>query len=131
MAFTEQQQQLLGPQALAIAAALREVALSEGVIDQAYAATLATPTLTEANTIIVVAALTGNTTVPAPLGARKGMRLTYLFTQDGVGTRTVTWNAVHAAGTNGAGAASTKGAITFVYDGSRWVATNGPLAYAA
>lgn len=122
---------ILETQAFGMAHSVGAVKFGEAVIDQAYAATLAVPTLEYPDTVIVVAALTGNTIVPAPLGARKGMRLTYVFLQDGTGSRTVTWNAVHAAATNGAGTANQVGATSFVYSGTRWVQEGGALTYKA
>lgn len=70
---------------------------------------------------IDVGILTGNVTVPAPFAPQKGQQLTFFFTQDGVGGRTVTWNAafkVNWAPNTAAGKVNT---ITFRYDGEHWV----------
>lgn len=128
MAFSEVQQQLLGPQAFAIAQAVQEVILGEAVQAPDYAATVTT-TVTHRDTRVFVGTLTGNITIGAPVGARRGMRLTYSFTQDGTGGRTVTWNAAFKTPANGAGGANGKGAVSFVYDGTNWVIENGALAF--
>lgn len=118
----------LGPQAIAIANASAEAALQEDTQTVAYAATV-TPTVSRHRNVIQIAELTGNITIGAPVGARKGMSLTFLFRQDGTGSRTVTWNAVFKAAANGAGAASTVGSTTFYFDGTNWVQDAGALTF--
>ena len=106
------------------------VALEDGRQTPAYAATI-TPALdATAQQTIVPAALTGNVTIGAPTNPKLGMRLLFIFTQDGTGSRTITWNAVFKASANGAGAANTKGATEFFYDGTNWVQIGGALAFA-
>lgn len=121
----------LGTQAYEYARSNTEIQLQDHVISQAYAATLAVPSLSSHNTVIKVAALTGNTIVPAPLGLRTGMRVTYCFEQDGTGGRTITWNAVHAASANSGSTASHVAATTFVYNGARLVQEGGALTFKA
>lgn len=126
----EQASQLFSPQAAAYAQAITESRLQDGVQVTPYAATI-TPTVSKAENVIVVAALTGNVTIGAPIGARTGMRLDFTFLQDGTGSRTITWNAVFAYTANGAGTANQVGATSFVYSGTRWVQTAGALAFKA
>lgn len=105
-----------------------EIVLGAATIDIPFAATLVLPTLEFFHTTFVVAALTGNVTIPAMAGGRKGMRVTFVFTQDGTGSRTVTWNAQQKAATNGAGTANQVGATSFVFNGTNWV-QEGALAF--
>lgn len=110
-------------------------AISEGFMQDAiqtpvYAATV-TPTVEFSHTIVVVGILTGNITIGAPIGARRGMKLTFVFTQDGTGTRTVTWNAVFAASANSGTTANHKAATMFTYDGTRWVQDAGAMTFKA
>lgn len=126
----ESASQLFSTQAAAYSQALGESTLQDGVQTPVYAATI-TPSVYKPVTIIVPGVLTGNVTIGAPIGARTGMALTFIFTQDGTGSRTITWNAAFAFTANGAGAASTLGATTFVYNGVRWVQTAGALAFKA
>ena len=121
MAFPEQSIKLASTAGFEYARSMSEVLLIAAVIDVPYAATLVIPPLEFFHTTFVVAALTGNTTVPAIPGARKGQRVTFAFTQDSTGGRTITWNAVFAAAANSGSTASHKAACSFVYDGSRWV----------
>lgn len=86
----------------------------------AYAAAITPdPTLGK----IVEVTLTGNITVNAAAAGKiaKGMELTFVFTQDGVGGRTVTFNAVFKGVWSDAGNTAGKvSAITFYYDGANW-----------
>jgi hypothetical protein len=86
--------------------------------------------LTDAATIATVATngttatvtLGGNRTVGAPTNVSIGQRLTYIFTQDGTGGRTVTWNAVFlVTWSNTGNTAGKKSSITFEYDGTNWI----------
>lgn len=128
MSQTEQSQQLLDTTVNTYANAVTEVQLIQGTAAVPFAATI-TPTVQYAQTTLVVAALTANLTVAAPVGARRGQRLTFAFTQDGTGGRTVTWNAVFKAAANGAGTAGQVGATSFVYDGAFWVQEAGALTF--
>lgn len=123
----EQSQQLLSTQAAAFAQSQDEAAMQDGYVAATYAATY-TPSVSKQTTVIAMT-LTGNVTIAAPVGARRGMQLTFIFTQDATGSRTITWNAVFAATANGAGAASTLGATTFYYNGTRWVQDSGAIAF--
>jgi hypothetical protein len=126
----ESSMSFLSTQALQWFRAICEGFLQDSVQTPAYAATV-TPTVEFADTKVIVGTLTGNITIGAPVGARRGMRLGFSFTQDGTGARTITWNAVFSASANGAGTANQKGYTEFVYDGSRWVQVSGALAFAA
>lgn len=120
----------LGTQALGWFRAICEGWLQDAVQVTPYAATI-TPTVEFADTKVIVASLTGNLTVGAPVGARAGMRLSFTFLQDATGGRTITWNAVFAATANGAGTSNQVGATSFVYTGTRWVQESGALAFKA
>ena len=121
MAFPEQSIKLPSTAGFEYARSVSEVLLNSAVVDIPYAATLVLPPLEFRDTVFVVAALTGNTIVPAISGSRKGQRVTFLFTQDGTGGRTITWNAVFAAAANSGSTANHKAACSFVFDGARWV----------
>lgn len=130
MAYPEAAQSLLGPQMFGIKEAMDEAHFSGSLQSPAYAATVTT-IVADPVTVVVVGTLTGNITIAAPVGARAGMKLTYCFTQDGTGGRTVTWNAVFAASANSGSTANHKAATTFVYDGSRWVQDAGAMTFKA
>ncbi|MHB2010035.1 MAG: hypothetical protein ACYCOX_18615, partial [Acidobacteriaceae bacterium] len=70
---------------------------------------------------VIVGALTGNITINAPLHPQIGQRLTFSYTQDATGGRTVAYNAVFLTSTLAAGTANQKGAHNFIYDGTNWV----------
>lgn len=74
-----------------------------------------------AGQIVVVGILTNNITINAPTNPAKGQRLTLQFTQDGTGSRTVTWNAVFKVTWVDTGnTLGKRSAITFFYDGTSW-----------
>lgn len=124
----EQASKLFSTTAAEYANAVSEALLQEDTQVVAYAATV-TPTVSRHRNVMQIAALTGNIAIGAPIGARKGMSLTFLFTQDATGSRTVTWNAVFKAAANGAGAANTVGSTTFYFDGTNWVQDAGALVF--
>lgn len=93
----------------------------------AYAAAIDTDAL--AGQVVIVGQLTGNITVNAPTNPSVGAKLTYVFEQDGTGSRVVTWNAVFNTPTDSGGAAGETGAVTFVYNGTSWVQVGGALAW--
>lgn len=96
--------------------------------DIAYAASI-TPDLSLGTTIIV-GALTGNITINAPTNRVKGERITFIFTQDGTGGHTITWNAVFKKAADGAGTANQVGSTQFVsYDGTNLVQIGGALTF--
>lgn len=73
---------------------------------------------------IIAVTLTGNITVNAIAAPVAGQRVTFVFTQDGTGSRTGTWNAVYKRAGGALTLTTTIGktdAITFVYDGANWV----------
>ena len=93
----------------------------------AYAGTVA-PDIT-AGTFIEIGALTGNIQVNALGGTTgtiiNGMEVTFRFTQDGTGGRTVTWNGNYrfpTAWSDAGNGANTTSSITLKYDGTNWVA---------
>lgn len=125
---SEQASQLASPTIAAYADAVSESQLQDDNLAPAYAASY-TPVVKRSRTIVLFGTLTGNTTIGAPIGARAGMELTFVFAQDATGSRTVTWNAVFKASANGAGAASTFGSTTFVFNGTNWVQDAGALTF--
>lgn len=86
----------------------------------AYAATITpNPYLGET---INVGTLTGNVTIAAPtISSHIGKRMTLVFTQDGTGGRTFTFNAVFKKISTLSTVASKISTITFVYNGTSWI----------
>lgn len=85
----------------------------------AYAATV-TPNAA-AGDIVNVGILTGNITIGAPTNPAQGQELTFLFTQDGTGGRTVTWNAAFITSWADTGNTfSRRASVSFMYDGTNW-----------
>lgn len=85
----------------------------------AYAATI-TPNALSGETI-EVGTLTGNVLVALPLNPVEGMKQIYHFTQDGVGGRTVTWNANFDTNWVDTGnTASKRATVAFTYFASYW-----------
>lgn len=84
----------------------------------AFAASLAVSLA--AGNYVTVAALTGNLTHLAPtIIPPRGVRVAYSFTQDGTGTRTITWSAAHLGGApTAAGTAGQKRTFWFESDGT-------------
>jgi len=80
----------------------------------AFAASF-TPNFAAGDTI-AMAALTGNVTVNAPTGGVAGQKITFIWLQDGTGTRTITYNAVYKTTGTGAVTAITTGANTRTID---------------
>jgi len=126
MPFAAGQVQTLSPQAYEFAKDQSEVKLGDAVIDIASAAAPTFAALLYEHTIYAVA-LGINMTIPALSGARKGMRVTFIFAATGVFT--VTWNAQFKATANGAAANGQYGATTFVHNGSFFVQEAGALTY--
>lgn len=92
-----------------------EVDCSSGSYGVAYAATV-TPDLAQGS-FVDIGALTGNITIAAPQASfNTGVPLTFDFTQDGTGGRTVTWNAVFQTTWQPNAAASSVSSITFQWD---------------
>lgn len=133
MALNIQNSSLASPMQYEIAKVVREAEMSDdGLVDVvAYAATITQNMSGLSKKTVVVAALTGNITVAAPLNPRVGQRLAFCFTQDATGGRTVTWNAAFAAAANSGSTANHKAATEFVYDGSRWVQLAGAMTFKA
>ena len=72
--------------------------------------------------ITINAPATGSGTASMPLGTQ----ITLMFTQDATGTRAITWNAIYKKSTtllDAGGGASTRGSITFTWDGTNWIET--------
>lgn len=72
----------------------------------------------------------GNITIAAPLNPQPRQRLDIAIKQDGVGSRTITWNAAFKKSADGAGGANAVGATSFIYDGTNWAQIGGALAFA-
>lgn len=123
---TEQSSQLLSTQLAALGQSAQETALQDNVVAPAFAANY-TPDVTGKANLTVLFPLTANTTIGAPVGARPGQRLTFVFAATGVFT--VTWNAVFKAAANGAAANAQAGSTTFLYNGTNWVQDAGALTY--
>lgn len=91
-------------------AAIRPKALTDG-------ATI-TPDCQDGNRFHVI--LGGNRTIAAPLNPTPDMGIMFRFTQDGTGSRTLTWNAAFDFGTAGApvlsAGANKRDYIAGVYD---------------
>lgn len=126
MPFVASQVQTLSPQAFEFARDTSEIQLGDSTIDIASAAAPVLPSLTNWNTQFNVA-LGINMTIPALAGARKGMRVTFVFAPTGVFT--VTWNAQFKASANGAAANAQYGSTTFVHNGAFFVQDAGALTF--
>lgn len=74
--------------------------------------------------ILEIGALTNNITISADSRPSYGARLTIVFTQDGTGGRTVTWNAVYLVNWTPDTAAGKVNTISFYYNGTNWVQTS-------
>lgn len=84
-----------------------------------YGATI-TPVVTGRDSTKAIT-LTGNTTINAPTGAWTGARMTFVFTQDGTGGRTVTWNAAFKVNWTPTTTANKINTVSFEYNGTAWV----------
>lgn len=93
----------------------------------AYAAAI-TPDMGKGNKIIV-GTLTGNITVNAPTDPRKGQALTFNYTSNATPGWQITYNAVFKSSAVPASGASQKASHSFVYDGTNWIQTGGPLLW--
>lgn len=93
----------------------------------AYSATIAPDVL--AGILVVVGALTGDITIDPPTNPFLGAQLVFLFEQDGTGSRIITWDSIFVKVADEGGAASDKGATSFIYDGTDWVQVNGGLRF--
>lgn len=103
---------------------LEEMIVSKGNISGAF-----TIYPTDGNTLAYT--LTGNITPTINNGDYKGQQLKLQLTQDGTGSRTVTWpsNFKKAGGTLTLSvAASAKDIVTMMWDGTNWVETSRSLA---
>jgi hypothetical protein len=120
------QVQVISTQAFEFARDQSEIKLGEATIDVASAAAPVLPALQYESTTFVVA-LGINMTIPALSGARKGMRVSFVFAPTGVFT--VTWNAQFKAAANGAAANAQFGSTTFMHNGSFFVQDAGALTF--
>lgn len=76
---------------------------------------------------VLVGALTGNITINAPANSPwlPGTRLRFVFTQDGTGSRTLTWNSTFKSVPSlGTAAANTRATVEFSYNGTDWTCIN-------
>ncbi len=92
-----------------------------GSQDVSYAASIP-PNPTQGQ-LINVGTLTNGITINAPSAANTwtGQQLTFIFTQDATGGRTVTWNAAYKVASAPATTANAVGAISFVWNGTNYV----------
>lgn len=74
-----------------------------------------------AGDIIKLGVMTANLTINAPTGGYTGQQIRFIFTQDGTGTRTFTWNAVFKRITAQSTTASKISTVSFVFDGTNWI----------
>lgn len=70
--------------------------------------------------IVLVGALTGNITVANATSPATGQVMTFVFTQDATGGRTVSWGTAYKTAWTPPGVASEIATISFVYDGTNW-----------
>lgn len=71
--------------------------------------------------VVKVGTLTGDITVGAPSNAVAGQHLVFIFTQNGTGGHTVSWNAVYVNEPTLAETANLVQVVEFVYDGTNWI----------
>lgn len=82
-----------------------------------------------AGLVVPITMPAGNITIAAPTNARAGDILQFLITQDGVGSRTVTWDAAFKkAALTLTTTASATDSISFRFDGTNWNETGRALA---
>lgn len=100
------------------------------VFSNAYLSAVQNPTFASSYTPdpylggTVVMTLTGNITVNAPAEPYAGQELRFIFTQDGTGGRTTTFNAAFKTSWTPNTTAGKVNTITFEYSGSNWVQTS-------
>jgi hypothetical protein len=70
---------------------------------------------------IEVGQLTGSITINAPTNAQEGDEIQFMFQQDTVGGRAITWNSVFVGGPTASGTSFQRRACRFVFDGVRWI----------
>ena len=100
-----------------------------GVLTADYAASY-TPNAKSAETVLMT--LTGGVTINTPTLPQRGLRLTFVFRQDGTGGRNVAWNSIFKgpAWSNTGNAANTRSSITFCYDDTNWITVSPQIAWA-
>lgn len=77
---------------------------------------------------VIVGTLTGNITdLAAPSNAHIGCRLSFKFTQDATGSRTVGWNATYKKSWTISPTANKISTIEFEYDGTNWIQVGGTV----
>ncbi len=96
-----------------------------GAQNIAYAATI-TPD-PYAGGKVIVGTLTGNITVNAPSNAHIGCRLSFKFTQDATGGRTITLNSTFKKSWTPTTTANKINTIEFEYDGTNWIQVGGTV----
>jgi hypothetical protein len=98
----------------------------DGTSQVAYAASITVDVTT--NTDFIISVLTGNTTINSPLSPTTNKIISFSFTQDTLGNRTVTWNAVFTGVTLPAsGKHNETTSIQFRYNGTNWVQLSQPI----
>lgn len=72
------------------------------------------------NSVYSITMPAGNITVANPLTQALGQTMTFVFTQDSVGSRTVTWGNGYATSQQPATTASSVSSMQFWFDGTSW-----------
>ena len=80
-------------------------------------------------TSVVIATLTGNTTIAAPLNPVIGKIITFNYTGNATPGWAITYNAVFKTSAVPVSTASGKATHRFSYDGTNWVQVGGPLVW--
>lgn len=98
----------------------------DGTAQVTYAAAI---TVNVANsTDFIVGKLTGNITINSPTSPTTSQIISFSFSQDDVGNRVLTWNAVFTGITlPSSGKANETTSIQFLYNGSNWVQLGQPI----
>lgn len=71
--------------------------------------------------VVIVGELTSGITINAPTNVFPGHQITFMFTQDSTGGHGLTWDSVFVGGPTASGAAGTRRACWFKYDGTKFV----------
>jgi hypothetical protein len=74
-----------------------------------------------ANSLYSITMPAGNITIANPLTQAVGQMMTFEFTQDSVGSRTVTWGALYKTSQQPAVTASSVSFMQFWFDGTNWL----------
>lgn len=97
-----------------------KIGAKDGLVTNSYVATW-TPDVYSGHYQLM--ALTGNVTVNAPTRAHFGQTVTFGFSQDATGGRTVTFNSAYRTSWSPVTTANRLNTISFLYNGSIWIQT--------